>query len=426
VTTLLLRFVAVALALAAATAVFIVSATPYFGFWLQAVLALGMFVATGLTLLEWVERRRGRDARGAWPWLIAAAVTYVASAQWLVGRAPARALDPVPAVPGVAQWTLPDGGHLAYLRVPHHDSATPIAPLIVLHDGPGLPMLPQFADRRSRPYDTLAALGVDVFYYDQRGAGLSSRQDLVRDRPYSVAMHVADLEAARVAIGAPQVILAGTGWGATLALQYAMAYPRQVRALLLESPAALWPAQWPDLLPATARARLTDVQASLYAASQQPPLRLVLGRMMADVSRPAAHQFIDDWEADQWWTQALHASWRLGQPRFTCGDLTIDSGSPTVPAGAPSTRGAGFFAHSYTLADAAQLPDPRGALGALSVPILLVRGACDFVDPRVRDDYLTALPQARSVIIPEAGHHAWLAQPARFSEAVATFVAGLR
>jgi hypothetical protein len=56
-----------------------------------------------------------------------------------------------------------------------------------------------------------ARLGRDVYYLDQRGAGLSSRLNLIRDQPYSVAMHVADLEAARVAIGADRVVLAGGG-----------------------------------------------------------------------------------------------------------------------------------------------------------------------------------------------------------------------
>jgi pimeloyl-ACP methyl ester carboxylesterase len=424
-TTFVLRLAALAVALVGATVVFIVSATPYFGFWLQAVLALGMFVSTGLTLLERVERRHGRSARRAWPWLLGAAVSYVVTAQLLVGRAPARTLDPMPPVTGAAQWALPDGGHLAYRRVPAHDSVPPRVPLLVLHDGPGLPMLPQLQEGRGHPYEALAALGVAVYYYDQRGAGLSSRQDLVRARPYSVAMHVADLESAREAIGAPRVMLAGTGWGATLALQYAIAHPARVHALVLESPAALWPAQWPELLPATARARLSDVQASLYAASQRPPLRLVLGRMMADVSRPAAHQFIADWEADQWWTRSLAAAWRLGQPRFACDEAPPAPDAAGAPPGTPSLRGAGFFANSYTLADAARLPDPRPALAALDIPTLVVRGSCDFVDPRVRDEHVAALPRARSLTIEGAGHHAWRTQPARFGAAVAEFVQGL-
>jgi len=410
---LLLRLLAVLVALAAATAVFIISATPYFGFWLQAILALGMFVATGFTLLKGVERRRGRRVQDAWPWMLGAAVVYVVVAQLVVGRAPARTLDPVRPVAGAAEWTLPDGGRLAYLHVPATDPS-PAPPVLVLHDGPGIPLLAQLAERAHRPYDTLARLGRDVYYLDQRGAGLSSRLNLVRDQPYSVAMHVADLEAARVAIGADRVVLAGTGWGATLAVQYAITHPARVDRLVLESPGALWPAEWPELLPAAARARLTDVQASLYAAAQQPPLRLVLGRMMADVSRPAAHQFIDDWEADQWWTASLTASWQLGQPRFSCGD---------EPArGAPTVRGVGFFANSYTLADAARLPDPRPALRTLDVDALVVRGACDFVDARVRDQYLAALPRARAVTIDGAGHHAWLEQPERFGAAVAEFL----
>lgn len=413
---LLLRALAVLVALVAATAVFIISATPYFGFWLQAVLALGMFVATGFTLLKGVERRRGRRAQDAWPWMLGAAVLYIGAAQLLVGSAPQRTLDPVLPVAGVAEWTLPDGGRLAYLHVRAIDRS-PAAPVLVLHDGPGIPLLAQLAERAYRPYDTLARLGRDVYYVDQRGAGLSSRLNLIRDEPYSVAMHVADLEAARTAIGAEQVVLAGTGWGATLAVQYAITHPSRVDRLVLESPGALWPAEWPELLPATARARLTDVQASLYAAAQQPPLRLVLGRMMADVSRPAAHQFIDDWEADQWWTQSLTESWRLGQPRFSCDDDPAQ-GTPTV-------RGVGFFANSYTLADAARLPDPRPALRALDVDALLVRGACDFVDERVRDQYLEALPRSRAVIIEGAGHHAWLEQPQRFGAAVAEFLGSI-
>lgn len=410
---LLRRLLAILVALVAATAVFIISATPYFGFWLQAVLALGMFVATGFTLLKGVERRRGRRVQDAWPWMLGAAVVYVVAAQLLVGRAPERTLDPVRPVAGAAEWTLPDGGRLAYLQVRAADPS-PAPPVLVLHDGPGIPLLAQLAERAHRPYDTLARLGRDVYYLDQRGAGLSSRLHLVRDPPYSVALHVADLEAARTAIGADQVVLAGTGWGATLAIQYAITHPSRVERLVLESPGALWPAEWPELLPAAARARPTDVQASLYAAAQQPPLRLVLGRMMADVSRAAAHQFIDDWEADQWWTQSLTASWQLGQPRFSCDE--------DPAGGAPTVRGVGFFANSYTLADAARLPDPRPALRTLEVEALVVRGACDFVDARVRDQYLEALPRARAVTIEGAGHHAWLEQPERFGAAVAAFL----
>jgi proline iminopeptidase len=413
--TVLLRLLALAAALAAATATFVVAATPQFGFPAQALAALAMFVAVGLSLLQLVERRRPAAARRRLAWLGVAATLYVTVAHLLVGRPPARTLDEPAPPDDLTVWTLPDGGRLAYLHVP---ATAPRrgAPVIVLHDGPGLPLLPVLAGAARRPYDALAALGVDVYYYDQRGAGWSSRNDLRREAPYSVAMHVADLEAARQRIGADRIVLAGTGWGAALALQYLLAHPTRVERLILESPAALWPAARPELIPAAARARITDVQASALAALERPPLRLLLGRMMADVSRPAAHAFIEDWEADQWWTRLLTESWRLGQPALTCRDDPAQS--------SPPLRGAGFFAHSYTIADAARLPDPRPALRAQLVDALVIRGACDYVDPRVSAEYLEVLPGARAVAITGAGHHVWREQPGRFEAVVAAFLRG--
>ncbi len=412
----LFRILALLVALAAATLAFIFTASPQFGFVLQAVLALGMFVAVGLTLLQVVERRRDHAPRRTWRWLAGAAVLYVVVAQLLVGRAPTRTLETVPAVPDAAEWTLDDSTRLAYVKVAATADSGRTTPVVVLHDGPGLPLLSFLADAGRRPYDVLAGQGFDVYYYDQRGAGLSSRNDLRRQPAYSVSMHVADLDAVRARIGAERLVLAGTGWGASLALQYLLAHPSRVERLILESPGAMWPAAWPELIPATARARLTDVQASALAALQRPPLRLVLGRMMADISRPAAHTFIEDWEADQWWTRLLTESWRLGQPNLTCRDDPMQ--------GVPPLRGAGFFVNSYTLADAARLPDPRPALRTQPVDALIIRGSCDYVDGRVASEYLDVLPGARHVAIPSAGHHAWLEQPALFDAAVTAFLRG--
>jgi pimeloyl-ACP methyl ester carboxylesterase len=419
---LLLRLGAVLVATIAATAVFLLTATPVFGFWAQALAALATFVTVGVRLLQRVERRAGRAVARAWGWLAGASILYVSGAQLLVGRAPDGRPEPLPPFGAVREWVLPDGGRLAYLHVPAaentraHDAASP-PPVLVLHDGPGLPLLPALAEATDRPYDTLGVLGHDVYYYDQRGAGYSSRLDLRRAAPYSVAGHVADLEVARARIDAERVVLAATGWGATLAVQYLLTHPGRVAGLILESPGPLWPAEWPALIPATARARLTDVEASLYAAAQRPPLRLALGRMMADFSRPAAHQFITDAEADVWWARSLHTAWSLGQPRLTC----RNDSTPALP----TLAGAGFFAHSYTLADAARLPDPRPTLRTLDLPVLVLRGACEFVDARIGTEYATELRTTLLVPVPEAGHDIWREQPAAFRASVAAFVAAL-
>lgn len=99
-----------------------------------------------------------------------------------------------------------------------------------------------------------------------------------------MARHVADLEAIRKTVGAPRLVLAGTGWGTTLATHYLLQFPDQVERPILESPGALWAPAWPETINPSARATMTDVQASALAALERPPLRLVLGRMMADFS----------------------------------------------------------------------------------------------------------------------------------------------
>ncbi len=76
-----------------------------------------------------------------------------------------------------------------------------------------------------------------VYYYDQRGSGFSGRHDLRRDAPYTVADHVADLEAIREHLGADRIVPVGHRRGATLAVQYLLSHPERVERLVALSPA---------------------------------------------------------------------------------------------------------------------------------------------------------------------------------------------
>jgi proline iminopeptidase len=266
----------------------------------------------------------------------------------------------------------------------------------------------------ARPFDFLSAEGFDVYYYDQLGSGLSARIDLGANLPYSVQGHVQDLEEIRRALGVQQVMLVGEGWGATLAVQYLLRHPERVSRLVVESPAPIWYPAWPAVVDPAARARITDVQSSALALLDRPTPRLLIGRMMSDFGPRAAHTIVKDWEADQWWTKYQEESLRLGQPKVSCASAT--------PNGLLPMTGLGFFAYSYTLRDAFRLPDPRPKLGAVTTPVLIVRGSCDYVDWRVSHEYLTALAGGRYVAIPAAGHLVWLDQPALHEAVLQAFV----
>ena len=387
------------------------------GFVPLAVIALVAFWCVALPLLSLARRlrpgvRSRSNLKTGW-WILGGTLAYVAIAQLMVGNRPERSVAPPEPAPGTAWWALPNGSRLAYVRTEGRAPRREF-PVIVLHDGPGIPALTRLQQLDVRPFDFLSAEGFDVYYYDQLGAGLSSRIDLGRDPPYSVRRHVQDLEEIRGMLGARRMILVGEGWGATLATQYLMTHADHVEQMILESPAPIWAPAWPAYIGPAARARITDVQASALAAAQRPPMRLVVGRMVSDFNARVAHSIVPDWEADQWWTSSMGEAVRLGQPRLSC--------ATDVPPGALPPPGLGFFAYSYTLRDAARLPDPRKALGAINTPALVIRGSCDFIDWRVSYEYLSALPGARYVAIPAAGHLVWLDQPSLHTDVVRAFV----
>jgi proline iminopeptidase len=108
---------------------------------------------------------------------------------------------------------------------------------------------------------------------------------------------------------------------------------------------------------------------------------------------------------------------RLGQPNLTCKSDPADAGLPT-----PS--GLGFFAHSYTSADALTLPDPRPTLRTRRKETLIIRGTCGYIPWDVSAEYLQVIPGAHYVAIPAAGRHVWLEQPMMFAEVVLAFLKG--
>jgi pimeloyl-ACP methyl ester carboxylesterase len=132
--------------------------------------------------------------------------------------------------------------------------------LVLLTGGPGQPGVP-FVSRLARTLDTTFA-GYRLVMFDQRGTGGEAIQcpalqramgssDLrpppaaaVRDcggavgdkrRFYSTADTVADLEALRVALGAPKLTLDGVSYGTFVAERYALAHPDRVDKLVLDS-----------------------------------------------------------------------------------------------------------------------------------------------------------------------------------------------
>jgi proline iminopeptidase len=349
------------------------------------VLAAGVLLAT--RVLPAAHRRR----TGA---IALTALTLLGGVALLWPDAGSAAAPP----PGTRWISLPTGSRLAYQELTAPGAREPV-PVIFLHGGPGVAEM-----AGDLPYlGRLSAAGWDTYVYDQLGAGGSSR--LADPGGYTMTRAVADLEAFRAAIDAPQVDLLGYSWGSTLAAAYLAAHPDRVARVILASPGAMFgdTSNVGDLL---GRAGARHTAAVLARALQPRPL---LTWTLAQVNPAAAHAYVSDTEMDA----RLRAIFADLAPGLYC--------SP--PQGTPDGGDVGFYANT-TLAHARAAGDPHLVLRGLATPALIIKGSCDYLDWSSAVDYRTTLRNAVFVYLDGAGHRAYAEQPDRFFAVATAFLAG--
>jgi len=328
-------------------------------------------------------------------------VLTVLGSGWAPGRAAAQAASDT-----VRYWDLPTGSHVAYVRVPGARGAT-LPPVIYVHGGPGAYEVASLGAYR-RFVDRWAGLGFDVYFYDQVGSGLSAR--LSDPTRYTVARHVADLEAIRERVGAARVILIGESWGATLVAHYIAAYPGVVERAAFVSPGVIDRADW-EVPPAALRfdpELLAWVREHGTAAAYRRCLELS-GRMRRDVR--AAHAWAGDAPMD-----SLLDAWATGQ---------ILARAVAQPSKVQSAHmhGMGFWAWTMTNWDqqtgAARV---RPRLGRFDRPVLILHGLADYLPAALSAQYAATFPLATIVQVPGAGHLVWVDRPAVYSGEIARFL----
>jgi proline iminopeptidase len=129
-------------------------------------------------------------------------------------------------------------------------------PVVVIHDGPGFEKSLMYGG-----FDPLAS-DLRIIYYDQRGCGRS--QALSPVIPSTVEANVDDLEALRRYLHLPSMSLAGHGWGAVLAVEYARKYAKYVDSMILITP----------MSPFSPEPRLERVADALSAEDRQRILQV--------------------------------------------------------------------------------------------------------------------------------------------------------
>lgn len=353
-----------------------------------------MFLAAGAAaaLIAWLGATR-RVLRSRWRALVVGLVgVAVGLAAVLVPLGdPVR---PPAAPPGAGVWRLPDGSRLAYGVV---RASRPGTPVVVLHGGPGVPDL-------AGHLTTLAPLaedGHDVWAYAQRGTGDSSR--LADPRRYTLDLAVADLEQVRLRVGAPRMILVGHSYGAVLAAAYLAAHPDRVERVVFSSPGDLAP----DAPPGTPQSRL-DLRQRLRLYGLLAPPRALLTWGLVQVDPAAAHAYAGDREVDARQDRVYAAT----LPGLHCPGHE-----------GTALHGLGFYANQVpTSLRRPPVPEVRPALRGSRLPVLVIKGQCDYLSWASAAAYLDLFPAGVLCYLPGAGHEAYADRPDGYLAAVRAFL----
>jgi proline iminopeptidase len=263
--------------------------------------------------------------------------------------------------------------------------------LVMIHGGPGMDMGYMVAD-----FGPLAAHHRLVFY-DQRGGG---RSELLRDDPmlFTMAHHVADLEALRRRFGLERMTLVAHSFGPAIAASYAIAHPDRVARIVLIGPV---PPSVGDLwtrYEATIADRLTSAE------------RTELGNFEAGMLQgPDA-------------TQACRAYWAIAvKPRVARPELTSRVTGDFCSASPEAIRAGMGVAGPRTLESLGDW-DLRAGLVKVTAPTLILHGEADAIPMDLVEQWTTAMPNATLVKVPGASHFPYVERPELVWPAIERFL----
>lgn len=252
-------------------------------------------------------------------------------------------------------------------------------PLVLCHGGPGLW---DYLQPLARPLRGTAR----VIRWEQRGCGRSELRG-----PYSVERSVADLDQLRAHLGFDSWIVGGHSWGATLALQYALAQPARVAALVYISGVGLGRA-WSAVYHEQADLRLSDEQR--------------LRRDELDL--------LDRTPAEE----------REYRTLCWAPDYADPSDAFVLAAAEAASPFPGNYECNEVLNAESKTWDEDDLIARcrqLDVPALIVHGAEDPRPAWAVDSLVAALPRGDLRIIPHAGHLPWVEEPIEVVGAVGNF-----
>jgi proline iminopeptidase len=253
--------------------------------------------------------------------------------------------------------------------------------VVFLHGGPGLSM----HDGGS----SIEPLSKDhtLILYDQRGGG---RSDLVKDKSLLTAANdMRDLEALRAHFGIQKMTLIGLSWGSGLAALYANAHPEHVSKIVFLDP--------------------MPVARNPYVKERSDKIRGLV--TPADNNRVEELEKLDETATDDQLIVNCREEDRISFKPYLYGPGNYDRGRQDACDDPPAAIRNGALV-GQAVADSLGDFDFRPMLKKLSVPVLVVEGEKTNVPLDSTREWANAPSHARLLLIANAGHAAYVDQPA--------------
>ena len=285
----------------------------------------------------------------------------------------------------------------------YHFSAGEGRNVLVLHGGPGQPS--------HEPWPGLESLNGEYkfHYYDQRGAGKSTRpvdafetqnyyeNTTQLDQTLGLGAQIADIERIRRILGEEKIIIIGHSFGAFQAALYAAEFPERVESLILVTPAPLlkMPMDYPGLFE-NIEARLPKDMLADYQRWQEEYLDF------GDIFSQTEDELV-----------ALNEE--IADYFLAVGGISQQQ----LPEG---VRPGGWMV-TATYLSMGRAHDYRSAMDVVASPVLVIHAGDDIVQAEEASrSYLEVFPQAQFVVIEEAGHFVFFDQPKEFGKVIGGFL----
>lgn len=252
--------------------------------------------------------------------------------------------------------------------------------LVMIHGGPGMDsgyMVPDFAP---------LAAHHRLLFYDQRGAG---RSEILKDDPalFTMAHHVADLEALRVQFGIERLTLVAHSFGPALAASYAIAHPDRVARMIFLGPVPPRAGDMDKRYGATLEGRLT--------AEQRAEMTRLEDAMLHGPDP----------------VQACRAYWAIAVlPRVARPELASKVTGDFCSSGAAAIRAGMGVAGPHTSESLGDW-DFRAQLAKVTAPTLIIHGETDAIPMDLVEEWTTAMPAAKLIKVPGASHFPYVERP---------------